>query len=39
MQVTGTVNQVFKPSLIQKHTRLSTFKTTARPVLEYGSKT
>jgi hypothetical protein len=33
----GVINQVFKPSLAQQHTRLNIYRTLARPVLIYGS--
>jgi hypothetical protein len=29
---------VFKPSLVQKHTRLQVYKTLVRPALSYGSE-
>jgi hypothetical protein len=29
----GVINQVFKPSLVQQHTRLNIYRTLARPVL------
>jgi hypothetical protein len=32
------INQVFKPSLVQQHTRLNIYRTLARPVLIYGSE-
>jgi hypothetical protein len=35
---TGVINNVFKPSLVQKHTRIQGYKTLARPVLSYGSE-
>jgi hypothetical protein len=34
----GVINQVFKPSLVQQHTRLNIYRTLARPVLIYGSE-
>jgi hypothetical protein len=34
----GVINQVFKPSLVQQHTRLNIYWTLARPVLIYGSE-
>jgi hypothetical protein len=34
----GVINRVFKPSLIQQHTRLNIYRTLARPVLIYGSE-
>jgi hypothetical protein len=30
----GVINQVFKHSLVQQHTRLNIYRTLARPVLE-----
>jgi hypothetical protein len=30
--------KVFKPSLVQQHTRLNIYRTLARPVLVYGSE-
>jgi hypothetical protein len=38
VKVTGVINQVFKPSQAQRHTRLRVHKTVARPVLGYGSE-
>jgi hypothetical protein len=34
----GVINQIFKPSLVQKHTRTEIYKTLARPILTYGSE-
>jgi hypothetical protein len=34
----GVVNQVFKPSLVQKHTRIRVYKILARSVLTSGSE-
>jgi hypothetical protein len=34
----GVINQVFKPFLVQQHTRLNIYRTLARPVLIYGSE-
>jgi hypothetical protein len=34
----GVVNQVFKPSVVQQHTRLNIYRTLSRPVLIYGSE-
>jgi hypothetical protein len=31
----GIINQIFKPSLVQKHTRIKVYKTIARSVLTY----
>jgi hypothetical protein len=36
--VVAVINQVFKPNLIQKHTRKRVYKTLMRSVLIYGSK-
>ena len=38
IKVTGAINQVFKSSQVQKHTRLKIYKTHARPVNAYGSE-
>jgi hypothetical protein len=32
------INQVFKPSLVQQHSRLNIYRTLARPILLYGSE-
>lgn len=32
------INQVFKSSLVQRHTRIRAYKTLARPLLTYGSE-
>jgi hypothetical protein len=34
----GIINQILKPSLIQKHTKIKVYKTLARPILTYGSE-
>jgi hypothetical protein len=34
----GIINNVLKPSLVQRHTRIRIYKTLARPVLCYGSE-
>jgi hypothetical protein len=34
----GIINQIFKPSLVSRHTRIHIYKTLARPVLSYGSE-
>jgi hypothetical protein len=34
----GIINQIFKPSLVQKHTRIKINKTLARPILTYGGE-
>jgi hypothetical protein len=38
VQTIGVINQVFKPSLVQRHTRLNIYRSLARPVLIYGSE-
>jgi hypothetical protein len=40
VKVLGIINQIFKPSLVSRHTiiRIYTRKTLARPVLSYGSE-
>jgi hypothetical protein len=38
VKVLGIVNQIFKPSLVSRHTRIYIYKTLARPVLSYGSE-
>jgi hypothetical protein len=35
----GIINQIFKPCLVQKHTRIKVYKTLARPIVTYGSET
>jgi hypothetical protein len=34
----GIIRQIFKPSLVQKHTRIKIYKTLARPILTYRSE-
>jgi hypothetical protein len=34
----GIISQIFKPSLVQKHTRIKIYKTLAGPILTYGSE-
>jgi hypothetical protein len=34
----GIINQIFKPSLVQKHTRIKVYKNLARAILTYGSE-
>jgi hypothetical protein len=34
----GIINQIFKPSLVQKHTWIKVYKTLARPILTHGSE-
>jgi hypothetical protein len=38
VKMIGVIDQVFKPSLVQQHTRLNIYRTLARPVLVYGSE-
>jgi hypothetical protein len=38
VKVLGIINQIFKPSLVSRHTRICIYKTLARPVLSYGSE-
>jgi hypothetical protein len=38
VKVLAITNQIFKPSLVSRHTRICIYKTLARPVLSYGSK-
>jgi hypothetical protein len=38
VKVLGIINQIFKPSLVSRHTRIHIYKTLARPVLSYGSE-
>jgi hypothetical protein len=37
VKVLGIINQISKPSLVSRHTRIRIYKTLARPVLSYGS--
>jgi hypothetical protein len=37
-KVLGIINQIFKPSLLSRHTRIRIYKALARPVLSYGSE-
>ncbi|KAJ4448800.1 hypothetical protein ANN_00191, partial [Periplaneta americana] len=34
----GVINQIFRPTLVQKHTRTRIYKTLARPILCFGSE-
>jgi hypothetical protein len=34
----GTINLIFKPSLVQEHTRIKVCKTLSRLILTYGSE-
>jgi hypothetical protein len=38
VKVLGIINQIFKPSLVSRRTRIRIFKTLARPILSYGSE-
>jgi hypothetical protein len=38
VKLLGIINQIFKPSLISRHTGIHIYKTLARPVLSYGSE-
>jgi hypothetical protein len=38
VKVLGIINQIFKPSLVSRHTRIRIYNTVARPVLSYGSE-
>jgi hypothetical protein len=38
IKVLGIINQIFKPSLVSRHTRIRIYKALARPVLSYGSE-
>jgi hypothetical protein len=38
IKVLGIINQIVKPSLVSRHTRIHIYKTLARPVLSYGSE-
>jgi hypothetical protein len=38
VKVLGIINQIFKPSLVSRHTRIRIYKKLARPVLSYGKK-
>jgi hypothetical protein len=35
VNVLGIINQIFKPSLVSRHTRIRIYKTLARPVLSF----
>jgi hypothetical protein len=37
-KIMGVINNVLKPSLVQKQTRIRIYKTLARPMLCYGSE-
>jgi hypothetical protein len=36
VEVLGIINQMFKPSLVSRHTSIRIYKILARPVLSYG---
>jgi hypothetical protein len=36
VKVLGIINQIFKPSVVSRHTRIRMYKTLAKPVLSYG---
>jgi hypothetical protein len=38
VKVSGIINQIFKPSLVSRHTRICIYKTLAIPFLSYGSE-
>jgi hypothetical protein len=38
VNVLGITNQIFKPLLVSRHTRIHIYKTLARSVLSYGSE-
>jgi hypothetical protein len=38
LKITGIINQIFKPNLVSKYTRIKIYKILARPTLAYGSK-
>jgi hypothetical protein len=38
VRVLGSINHIFKPSLVSRHTRIRIYKTLARLVLSYGSE-
>jgi hypothetical protein len=38
VKVLGIMSQIFKSSLVSRHTRIRLYKTLARPVLSYGSE-
>jgi hypothetical protein len=37
LKITGNINQIFKPNLVSKYTRIKIYKILARPTLAYGS--
>jgi hypothetical protein len=37
-RVMGIINQIFKSTLVHKHTRIKIYKTLSRPILTYGSE-
>jgi hypothetical protein len=38
LNITGIINQIFKPNLVSKYTRMKIYKILARPALTYGSE-
>jgi hypothetical protein len=38
LKITGIMNQIFKPNLVSKYTRIKIYKIFARPTLAYGSE-
>jgi hypothetical protein len=38
VKVLGIINQIFKPLLVSRHTRIRIYKTLAIPALSYGSE-
>jgi hypothetical protein len=38
LKITGVINQIFKPNLVSKYTRIKIYKILARPTLAYGSE-
>jgi hypothetical protein len=38
VKVLGIINQIFKPLLVSRHTRIRIYKALARSVLSYGSE-
>jgi hypothetical protein len=37
LKITGIINQIFKPNIVSKYTRMKIYKILARPTLAYGS--
>jgi hypothetical protein len=38
LKITGIINQIFKPNLVSKYTRIKIYRSLARPTLAYGSE-